>query len=603
MTRKFLTISAMCAALLCSVVSIQAETAVQRHGKLKTKGGYLLNEHDSIVQLRGMSFFWTTPGWNGTQWYNAGTVDALVDTWKCTVVRLAFDTQNGWNDLCVPVLNRCIEKGIYVIIDWHSHNAETQEAAATNFFKEQAAKYKNTPNVIFEPYNEPKWAGGAQPEVGNLENALKTWGAIKGYLKNVTKAIRAAGADNLVILGTPYYAQFVNVAANDPVLDDGNKPFANVAYSFHFYAASHGQFAYYVTNPDASGKKSGGMEPMYLGPAIGKVPVFVTEWGTTHSDGGEGFKNTYIDATNTDWWFTNYIDKNHISHCNWSATGFQPSSAFSGSASSPSASGTVAKKYIATSTKDYWANPELFGKRGPAGDSAFTMPGTKPAIGYNLYNGANFSGGNLPFLLRDEKAMAKTSLNTALTVSSDVTSSEWIEYNIKSSVETKSIILRYLAFNGSGSLDILLDGKKLASVTLEKTSADSSWSSKLVPAVVAAGDHKLRLSFTGATGTGYFIQWVELTNGTSVSKVLKHFSVTDNISISQSRSGLTLSLSESHPYQSYKLHSIDGRTLLSAPIANGVSTLTIGKIPTGTYLVSFIGKENSSVRKIIVNSK
>ncbi len=599
MTRKFVTISAMCAALLCSVVSTHAETAVQRHGKLKTRDQYLLNEHDSIVQLRGMSFYWTTPGWNGTQWYNASTLDALVDTWKCTVVRLAYDTQNGWNDLCVPVLNRCIEKGIYVIIDWHSHNAETQESASINFFKEQARKYKNTPNVIFEPYNEPKWSGGAQPEVGDLANALKTWAAIKGYLKNVTKAIRAEGAENLVILGTPYFAQFVNVAANDPIVDDGGKPFTNVAYAFHFYAASHGQNAYYVKNGS-----TGGMEPSYLGPALNKVPVFVTEWGTTHSDGGQDGHN-YIDETNTDWWFTNYLDKNHLSHCNWSVSSFQPSSAFNGSPNSPSQSGAVAKKHIAVSTKDYWAIPDIFGKKGPAGDSTFTMPGTHPAVGYNKYSGANFSAGNLPYLLRDDTSMVRTSKNKAISVSSSVGSDEWVEYSIKSSSATKNILLRYLAFNGTGTIDIDLDGKKIASATLEKTKADSSWNFKFVTAAISAGDHKLRFNFTGATGSGYFLQWFELTNADNVSNVsVKRFSANDNLfTISQSSNGLTFSLSAAHPYHSCKVHTIDGRTLLSAPIANGIETISLNKIPAGTYLVSFIGKEISSVRKIIVNSK
>ncbi|HEX2956226.1 MAG TPA: T9SS type A sorting domain-containing protein [Chitinispirillaceae bacterium] len=151
--------------------------------------------------------------------------------------------------------------------------------------------------------------------------------------------------------------------------------------------------------------------------------------------------------------------------------------------------------------------------------------------------------------------------------------------------------------------DIMLDGKKLTSVTLEKTKADSSWSSKLVAATVPSGDHKLRFSFTGATGTGYYLQWFELTNGTGVKKVTKQNLNSDNIAIAQSRCGLTLSLSESHPYRSYKVHSVDGRTTLSAPIANGITTITLNNMPAGTYLVSFIGKEISSVRKIVVNNK
>ncbi|MBN1601035.1 MAG: cellulase family glycosylhydrolase [Chitinispirillaceae bacterium] len=596
MKKNLLAISMICAALLCSGVSLSAETPVERHGKLKTKGGYLLNEHDSIVQLRGMSFYWSTNGWIGANWYNTGTLDALVDYWKCSVVRIAYDGKDNWNK-CQELIDHSIKRGIYVIIDWHSHTAhESGEAPrAVSFFTDRAKQYKNTPNVIFEPYNEPKWAGGAQAEVGTLENALKTWSAIKGYLKDVTKAIRAQGAENLVILGTPFYAQYVNVAANDQVMDDGNKPFTNVAYSFHFYAASHGPEAYFVKN-----ENDGGMEPSYLGPAIGKVPIFITEWGTTHYDGGQR-----VDCANTGWWFTNWVDKNHISHVNWSACSGETSSAFAGSATSPSESGTCAKKYIAVSTKDYWARPDLIGKKNEATkDSVFDMPGTRPTVGYNMYSGANFIPGNVPFKLRDDKTNVRTSANTALNVPSNIGSDEWVEYNIKSSKATTHIIFRYLAVKSSGTINILLDGKSLETVSFATTKADSSWEFKVVPAAASSGSHKLRFEFSGSTGDGYYVSWFEMTDNpvaTIPVSYIENVKVSTNIAISQSKSGITLQLPQRHPFHSYTLFGVNGRAVASAQLSKSTNTVSINALSSGTWFVQFIGKDISTTQKVVFN--
>ncbi|HEX3019665.1 MAG TPA: hypothetical protein VHP36_05160, partial [Chitinispirillaceae bacterium] len=97
--------------ILCLIIPSFSETPVQRHGKLTTDGKYLLNKNGKIVQLRGMSFYWSDPSWNGDQYYTTGIVDFLVDNWKCTVLRVAYGHQAGWN-LCETVINQAIKKGI-----------------------------------------------------------------------------------------------------------------------------------------------------------------------------------------------------------------------------------------------------------------------------------------------------------------------------------------------------------------------------------------------------------------------------------------------------------------------------------------------------------
>jgi aryl-phospho-beta-D-glucosidase BglC (GH1 family) len=126
-----------------SLFSAYSQTPVQKHGKLSTSGPYLLNQHGQIVQLRGMSFFWSRSDWGGTKFYTRDWVQFLKNDWKCTVLRAAYDrnegNNNGWNEV-KTVIDACIDEGIYVIIDWHSHTAHNQQSAAVDFFSKQAKR-------------------------------------------------------------------------------------------------------------------------------------------------------------------------------------------------------------------------------------------------------------------------------------------------------------------------------------------------------------------------------------------------------------------------------------------------------------------------------
>src|SRR5690606_6941617 len=143
-----------------------------QYGQLSISGNKIVDKNGDAVQLRGMSFFWSQ--WMG-QFYNKETVKWLVDDWQCTVVRaaLAVDEADGYitnpdveKAKIIAVVVTCIEEGIYVIIDWHSHHAENYLDEAKTFFSEMAQKYGDYPNVIYEPYNEPlevSWTGVLKP--------------------------------------------------------------------------------------------------------------------------------------------------------------------------------------------------------------------------------------------------------------------------------------------------------------------------------------------------------------------------------------------------------------------------------------------------------
>lgn len=271
------------AGLLLSIESAWAQkTIVEKYGQLSVKGNYLMGQNGDTVQLRGMSLFWSQ--WKG-QFYNSGCVKWLRDDWKCTVVRAAMGVEHGGyleqpyeqKDRVKAVVKAAIDLGIYVIIDYHSHEAHTDVYAAKKFFAEMAQKYGSYPNVIYEIYNEP------------LQHVSWT-DDLKPYSEEVIKAIREHDPDNIIIVGTRQWSQLVNEAAQNPVSG------TNIMYTLHFYAGTHGQWL----RDEAKKAMDNG------------VAIFVTEYGTCDASGNG---NLSLEATRV--WY-DFLDKYKISHCNWS---------------------------------------------------------------------------------------------------------------------------------------------------------------------------------------------------------------------------------------------------------------------------------------------
>ncbi|NLW30042.1 MAG: cellulase family glycosylhydrolase [Fibrobacter sp.] len=597
MTRKFYRNLFSCIFIFGTTFSLFSQTPVQKHGWLKTQGKYLLNEKGNIVQLKGMSFFWSRSDWYNQgssidHFYSSSMVNLLVDQWKCTVLRVAYSTDGGspqgWN-YCQTVIDAAIAKGIYVIIDWHAHDAHNHESQAVSFFTEQAQKYLDVPNVIFEPYNEPTTAGQATPEDGSPANAIHTWEAIKPYLTNVTKAIRNTGSKNLIVLGTPYYCQHVGVAGEDPVTDNG-KPFENVAYSYHFYAASHGKEAYYYKVED----EGGGQEARYLENGVLRVPVFVSEWGTSHSNGGLDGKNQ-IDETNTDWWFENWIDKYHLSWCNWSVSDWQASSAFSGG-TGESNSGRIVRKYL-NNTKDEFEPPWVAGSNGPSGDSVFTMPNRHAAVSYNKYYGTNIIAENAAFLDRDTSDVNGSKLRwLKVSEGSDI---NWVEYNFNLSSSTRFFILRYLAKSGNGTFEIHVDGEKKADFSVTQT---DSWKSDHVELDLSSGKHNIKLYFTNTSGS-YNLNWLELAS--EVSTLPQKISLFNSASpvISNRSNSIQLVFPESHSYSSFSLIQANGSIYKNEKIKQNRSNIQINNLSSGIWFLKLNGLKGPEYSKIVITGK
>jgi aryl-phospho-beta-D-glucosidase BglC (GH1 family) len=183
----------------------------------------------------------------------------LRDHWQLKVIRAAMGVDAAGAYLVNPgrarfqvdnVVKNAVAAGVYVIIDWHDHTAHEHRAEAEQFFAAVAEDYGDLPNVLYEPFNEPEKV---------------SWEAeVKPYHEAIVQTIRARDPDNVIILGTPNWSQFVDEAALSPLA--GN----DLLYTLHFYACSHDQW---LRDRAEVALESG-------------IGLFVTEWGATAADGG-----------------------------------------------------------------------------------------------------------------------------------------------------------------------------------------------------------------------------------------------------------------------------------------------------------------------------
>lgn len=262
-----------------SMVSAQP---VKNHGQLKVVGTQLLSKNGTPVALHGMSYGWHN-WW--PRFYNKGSVGWLYSDWNCSVVRAAMGVEpdkgylqdpSGSTQKVKAVVDAAIKQGIYVIIDWHSHNIQLKEAKI--FFTQMATSYGKYPNVIYEIFNEPD---------------KESWKEVKEYAVEVIAAIRAIDPDNIILVGSPHWDQDIHLPADDPI-----RGYDNLMYTMHFYAGTHKQWLRDRT--DAAINKG--------------LPVFISE-----SAGMEASGDGPLDHTEWKKWI-DWMDARGLSWVSWSVT-------------------------------------------------------------------------------------------------------------------------------------------------------------------------------------------------------------------------------------------------------------------------------------------
>lgn len=254
------------------------------HGHLHVAGTQLLDEHGRPARLHGLSTYWLTPY---RQLLNPDAFRTLRDDWNANCMRFPVFTFAYYKDQDIAGNNELLEKavgsatalGMYVIIDWHvlgEQNPLVGVDKAEAFFDRFSAKYADYGNVLYEICNEPNREGGS-------------WENITEYSHRIIHTIRRNSPKSVILVGTPCWSQWVDVAADYPLLYD------NIMYSLHFYGATHKQDlrdkVIYAHNKG--------------------LPIFVNEFGLCSASG-----NGAIDQSEAALW-KKLLDEYNISYICW----------------------------------------------------------------------------------------------------------------------------------------------------------------------------------------------------------------------------------------------------------------------------------------------
>lgn len=277
-------------ALFLAIGTAAAQTPVSKNGQLKVIGLKLCNQYNNPIQLRGMST-------HGIQWYGWGdcltnaSLDALANDWGGDILRISMYVQEGgyetnptaFTNQVNTLIEAATARGMYALVDFHQltpgdPNANLQNAKT--FFTAIANTHKNKNNILYDICNEPNGVA---------------WSRIKTYAEQIIPVIRAIDGDAPILVGTHGWGS-MGISDGRTAQDIVSSPVnaTNIMYTFHFYAASHGDQYYNELNW-----------------ASDRLPVFVTEFGTqtASGDGANNFtmSQRYIDLMRT----------KKISWCNW----------------------------------------------------------------------------------------------------------------------------------------------------------------------------------------------------------------------------------------------------------------------------------------------
>ena len=283
--------------------SLDPSTPVGLHGQLRVEGTNLVDQSGAPVQLKGISTMWLN--WEDRYSTSKAGLQWMRDNWNITLYRAAMGVEPDGAYLTNPeralsqlrqVVHNAIDLGVYVLIDWHDHNAHLNQAESIAFFSQIAEEFGHFPHVLYETFNEPEQIDWATQ--------------IKPYHEAVVPAIRAKDPDNIIILGSRQWSQRVDEAAQSPVSG------TNLAYTVHFYACDHQD----QQRSEAQAAYDAGLA------------LFVTEWGATPADGGASSPTVCADAAQA---WHDWMDERNIGWAAWKLDGCGDSSCLFNSDAAP----------------------------------------------------------------------------------------------------------------------------------------------------------------------------------------------------------------------------------------------------------------------------
>lgn len=496
-----------CAIILITAVCSFAQSPVGTHGALKISQGKIIGTKDNApVQLAGMSLFWSL--WEGEKFYNRQVVGWIVQDWNATLIRASmgvgfyggYDT--GPNEAISQynktkgIVDAAIANGIYVIVDYHAHDANLSVTQAKKFFGDMAKEYGNTPNIVWEIWNEPdnKNGSGYGPSDPNKAN-WDTWADVKKYAAEIIPIIRQYSA-NIIVVGNPTWSQDVDTAAADPIAGP------NIAYALHFYAGQS-------SHKDSLRIKA--RKAVELG-----ATLFITEFGTTIADGGSDGK---VDSAETKIWL-DWADSNGISWANWSIVDKGEASA----ALIPNASPTGGWQDKDLSTSGKWIRNRLKERRK-----------------YEYSDIIPDDGKSLPGRIEAESFASKSDM-LAIEQTGDTgggqsfgytTNGAWAEYSVsvrRAGEYTVRLRVAADANYGGGALALKFGTQTKAQWNIAGTGGWQSWvtSDSCPKFELPTGETKFRVEWSGTASSLVNLNWIEFKLLTPVTKVLPKAPLSSN---------------------------------------------------------------------------
>ena len=275
------------------------------------RGGYYVNGN-TVCTAGGQPHLFHGVNRPSMEWTASGEYLSAADFalmgaggWKSNVVRVPLN-QDFWlpgaNNIFYDagyaarvdqVIAWSKDAGMDVILDLHWSDAGMLGQCAPNlgcqqlmadtnsltFWSEVAARYKDDGRVLFELYNEPHdvgwgiWKSGGKTTAG--------WTAVG--MQQMYDAVRAAGADNLVIIGGLNYAYDLSEVSRVRISG------YNIMYATHPYGGPS--------------EKAPGAWDTSWGYLAATDPIIVTEFGDLQKCDGMYSQTliSYADRLNTSW--------------------------------------------------------------------------------------------------------------------------------------------------------------------------------------------------------------------------------------------------------------------------------------------------------------
>lgn len=218
------------------------------NGQLHVEGAKLMNEHNEIVQLKGIVL-------GGRDYIKNYTYDDIEQLKKfgINLIRIGLAT-DYYNNLELEaalynIIDYAINLDMYIdVIYWNNGDPNQNMESAQEYFEKLLDKYNNIPNIIFEINNETS------------EN--EEWNDIESYANNIIPIIREK-SNAVIIVGT------LNGCTNLRIQE---LEYKNIMYSFHYYPYS--------------GESNRERELNELvANTLKNVPIFISEWSVSDSRG------------------------------------------------------------------------------------------------------------------------------------------------------------------------------------------------------------------------------------------------------------------------------------------------------------------------------